>query len=285
MKIPHEVRLIRSATDVIDNIPEPFATEWGDDEFGVFQSFSVGHNVQRMRWIPAGSFMMGSPENEAGRFDNETQHRVELTQDYWLSDTPVTQAMWEAVMGTKPSHFKGVTNPVETVSWRDCQGFLARLNKRIGGLNLRLPTEAEWEYACRSGMQTATWVGELDLDANWATAPQLDLIAWYHENAAGTTQPVALKSPNYWGLYDMLGNVYEWCADWQGPYDANLLRDPPGPQTGLDRVLRGGSWSSGARLVRAAYRTADLPDLRYNFVGFRLARSSVPGPASKRGAP
>lgn len=254
--------------------PDRFAVEWGDDEHGIFQSFAVGHIVQRMRWIAPGKFLMGSPKHEVGRSDDETQHLVELTHGYWLADTPVTQALWEAVMRTNPSRFKGTHHPVDTVSWDDAQEFLVRLNEMIPGLDARLPTEAEWEHACRAGTTTATWVGDLE---NEIADPRLNPIAWYQANARDTTHSVAQKQANPWGLYDMLGNVWEWCADRYAAYDAAHVRDPASPDMGANRVLRGGGWLETARLVRAAHRRARRSDFRRDYVGFRLARGSGPG--------
>ena len=269
------------------DFPPPFAAEWGQDEHGLFIAFAVDRVVQRMRWIEPGSFMMGSPLNEVGRYDDEVQHRVELTEGIWLGDTPVTQALWQAVVGTNPSRFKGSDNPVESVSWFDCEQFVQRLNERVDGLDARLPTEAEWEYACRAGTTTATWIGDLHKGED-VRAPLLDSIAWYSGNAGGSTHPVAQKAANPWGLYDMLGNVYEWCADWKAAYPSNTVRDPVGPAQRADRVLRGGSWFSSARYVRASYREADSPDYRDALIGLRLARGPAPsqgsGATSKRGA-
>ncbi len=256
--------------------PDPFAIEWGHDKFGTFQSFAVENVVQRMRWIPPGTFMMGSPENEVGRYEDEFQHKVELTNGFWLGDTPVTQALWEVVMGTNPSQFRGPNNPVEQVSWQDCQEFIARLNVRIETLNARLPAEAEWEYACRAGTKTATWVGDLQ-HGQEVNASQLDTIAWYFGNANDRTCPVAQKRANPWGLYDMLGNVYERCADSSAPCDARPV-DESRDTLAIDRVLRGGSWYSHARHVRAAFRYVDPPDGRIEYVGLRLARSATRGP-------
>lgn len=273
--------------------PERCAAEWGQDvDYGVFMGFGVGpvkqRVVQRMRWIAPGSFVMGSPENEIGRDDDEAQHRVELTQGYWLADTPVTQALWEAVMETNPSHFKDPKCPVEFVTWDDCQRFITRLNELVPGLDARLPTEAEWEYACRAGTTTATWVGDLQKGQE-IRARLLDPVAWYYGNADGKTHPVAQKQANPWGLYDMLGNVYEWCADWHAPYDATTLYDPHGPAMGVRRVIRGGSWLGDARGVRAALRFALVPGFRDDSLGFRLARGPAPsqgsGATNTRGAP
>jgi len=250
--------------------PEPFAVEWGQDEYGIFQSFAVERVVQRMRWIPPGTFMMGSPANEVGRFDDEVQHRVELPQGYWLGDTPVTQALWEAVMGTNPSQFRGPSRPVETVSWDDCQEFIGRLNERVERLDARLPTEAEWEYACRAGTTTATWVG--DLHIRGTEALQLESIAWYLANSHASSHSVAQKASNPWGLYDMLGNVWEWCTDLFAPYDAITMKNPHGPAHGIKRVTRGGSWHTAAMRVRAARRDAIYREYCFERVGVRLAR-------------
>ncbi|MFO0759351.1 MAG: formylglycine-generating enzyme family protein [Byssovorax sp.] len=234
-----------------------------------------------MRWIRAGRFLMGSPGNERGRFEHETQHEVVLTRGYWMADTPVTQALWEAVMGENPSEFKGAYHPVERVSWSDCQMFMARANEKVSELFVRLPTEAEWEYACRGGTTGATWAGELDDVGNKASV--LDPIAWYAGNSPRSTHPVAEKAANPYGLYDMLGNVWEWCEDWADRYKATKDVDPAGPENGSDRVSRGGSLTDEARYVRAAYRNARSPDFRNVDLGFRLARSLTPSQSG--GAP
>ncbi|MCK6591998.1 MAG: formylglycine-generating enzyme family protein, partial [Polyangiaceae bacterium] len=238
-------------------LPEPWAAEWGGDFYGPFMSFAVGDVVQRMRWVPAGKFMMGSPEGEAGRYDDERLHLVVLRQGFWLADTPCTQALWQAVMGNNPSEYQSPDRPVENVSWYDCQVFLRELNRLIPGLETRLPTEAEWEYACRGGTTMATWVGDLDIRGE-NNAPVLNDIAWYGGNSGvgyelaegwdssrwpnkqyphtkAGTRPVARKLPNPLGLFDMLGNVYEWCKDWYGPYDDVPVMEPYGPRTGSDR--------------------------------------------------
>lgn len=267
--------------------PDPFAIEWGHDKFGTFQSFAVGSVVQRMRWIPPGTFMMGSPENEVGRFDNEVQHQVKITNGFWLGDTPVTQALWEVVMGANPSFFNGLDNPVEMVTWHECQDFIARLNKRIDGLEARLPTEEEWEYACRAGTKTATWAGNYEqVDGHFVL--WLDHIAWYMGNSTYDevewaskndqrfrqgTHAVKRKSPNPWGLYDILGNVYEYCADRQLEYQVKMgARENNKIESDL-RNIRGGSWRSLARYVRAANRAEDVA--QNNDLGFRLARSAT----------
>ncbi len=266
----------------------------GRDRFGLWLTFRLGEVEQRLRYIPPGRFMMGSPKNEAGRFDNETPHRVTLTQGFWLFDTPVTQALWTAVMKKNPSRFQSPQRPVEKVSWEECQTFIEKINRQIPGLDLRLPTEAEWEYACRAGATTATYAGDLEIKGE-RNAPILDGIAWYGGNSGvefelkdgwdtsdwkemqyprkkAGTHPVAQKAPNAWGLYDMLGNVWEWCSDWYGAYSGKDEIGPTGPEQGANRVLRGGCWDTRARIVRAAYRGSWHPDGRDGFLGFRCAR-------------
>jgi formylglycine-generating enzyme required for sulfatase activity len=266
-------------------------------------SFAVGAVVQRMRWVPPGRFVMGSPVGEPGRFDDERPHVVVLRQGLWLADTPCTQALWQAVMGDNPSEFVSPDRPVENVSWNDCQAFLGELNRLVPGLEARLPTEAEWEHACRGGTTGATWAGHLDIlgDNN---APALDAIAWYggnsgvefelgagrsssrwpdrqHPHTRAGTRPVGRKLPNPLGLFDILGNVYEWCEDWYGLFDDIPAVDPRGPRTGSYRVLRGGSWYSTARLVRAANRLAYVPGDSEAYLGLRLARGQAPSQESE----
>jgi formylglycine-generating enzyme len=250
-----------------------WAIEWGEDGHGVFAAFAVGaaseRVEQRMRWIPPGTFVMGSPETEAGRWILEgPQHDVTLTQGYWLGETPVTQALWLAVMRVNPSRFIGhLQRPVEQVSWDDCQEFIGQLNAQIVGLAARLPTEAEWERACRGGTRGATWVGEL---SGAETSSELDAVAWYHGNSR-STQPVGGKARNPYGLYDMLGNVWEWCADaGMREYTTEPLRNPLGQQ-GSSRIRRGGAWRSSAPGVRAAMRSAHERGYRHDRVGLRLA--------------
>ncbi|HEX9735206.1 MAG TPA: formylglycine-generating enzyme family protein, partial [Thermoanaerobaculia bacterium] len=245
------------------------APEWasaaGRDEYGLWASFEVEGVTQRMRWIPPGRFQMGSPETENGRWGDEgPRHWVVLTEGFWLAETPCTQEMWEAVMEDNPSHFVSPRRPVEQVSWEDCQQFLDRLNGRIRHLEVWLPTEAEWEYACRAGTETATWQGEGSIEE----------IAWF---GGESTQEVALKRPNPWGLYDMLGNVLEWCWDLKRSYKPGVAVDPEGHDMGAERVFRGGSWHDRARSVRAADRLWGLPGGRDRYLGFRLSRGQGSG--------
>ncbi|MGF1454872.1 MAG: formylglycine-generating enzyme family protein [Alphaproteobacteria bacterium] len=253
-----------------------WASEAGEDRFGRWADIRLGNARQRLRWIESGLFWMGSPEDEPERSDHEgPRHQVTLTSGFWLFDTPVTQALWQAVMGDNPSWFTGADRPVEQVSWDDVQQFLERINGRMPGLDLALPTEAQWEYACRAGTTTATYAGPMEILSS-DTAPVLDAIAWYRGNSGDGTHPVGQKAPNPWGLYDMLGNVWEWCADDKRPYGPGPATDPAGPHSRAERsssrALRGGAWSNHARFVRAAIRYAGTPDSRIGIIGFRCAR-------------
>ena len=213
--------------------------------------------------IPAGSFVMGSPEDEEGRRSDERQHEVRISQGFWMGKYEVTQEEWNAVMGANPSSFKGCGSrcPVETVSWNDIQEFIRRLNELASGSGsvYRLPTEAEWEYAARAGT-TGPRYGELDE------------IAW-HSGNSGRMHPVGQKGANAWGLHDMLGNVWEWTADWSGEYPSGAVTDPQGPETGSIRVDRGGGWVDDARYVRSASRGPSSAGGRNSFIGFRLVRT------------
>ena len=248
-------------------------------------------------WIPAGEFLMGSPSHEEGRDSDERQHEVRISQGFWMGKYEVTQGEWEAVMGGNPSDFEscGARCPVEQVSWPDVQGFIAKLNARESGKGnrYRLPTEAEWEYAARAGSAGATPEGELRILGK-SNAPELDGQAWYGGNSGVSyaggydcsgweerqyeaercgTHPVGMKRANAWGLHDMLGNVWEWTADWYGDYPSGMVEDPRGPSTGSYRVDRGGGWSSYARRVRSAARSYYSPGCRGGSIGFRLVRT------------
>jgi len=224
---------------------------------GQIETFRDGGLEIEMAWRPPGEFTMGSPKNEKGRSSNETQHKVVLTKGFWLGRTPVTQSQWQAVMGENPSHFKGESRPVECVSWHDAKKFIEALNHKAGQEKFRLPSEAEWEYACRAGT-TGPFAGELN-----------DM-GWHSENSGGETHDVGQKQPNAWDLHDMHGNVWEWCSDWYGAYSGQDETDPQGPSSGSGRVVRGGSWNNEARNCRSANRNRNLPDNRDNNLGFRL---------------
>lgn len=217
--------------------------------------------------VPPGTFMMGSPSNEPGRGNDEKRHRVTLTKGFYMQTTEVTQGQWKAVMGSNPSKFKncGDDCPVEKVSWNDVRKFIRKLNQREGGNKYRLPTEAEWEYAARAGS-----TGKFCFSGDNGN---LRKYAWYDRNSGGKTHPVAQKQPNAWGLYDMHGNVYEWCQDWYGDYPSASVTNPTGPSGGSYRVVRGGSWDFYARLCRSAYRYSFTPGGRFSNLGFRLLRN------------
>ncbi len=221
--------------------------------------------------IPAGHFDMGSPDDEAGRGSDEGPlHRVRIGRPFYMGRHEVTRAVWEKVTGSNPSYFKGPKLPVEQVSWDDCQGFLKKLNALVKGPGrFRLPTEAEWEWACRAGTRTRFCFGDADAD--------LAAHAWYAANSGNTTHPAGGKQPNAWGLYDCHGNVWEWCSDWYGKYEANpwpgVFRwqsDPQGPAAGSGRVLRGGSWDVTPVVCRSALRDLGGPSGRDDDVGFRV---------------
>ena len=224
-----------------------------------------GGAKMEMIWCGPGTFMMGSPSSEEGRFEDESQHKVTLTKGFWLGKFEVTQAQWASVMGSNPSRFKGDARPVETVSWSDCQIFINRLHA-ISGLAVRLPTEAEWEYACRAGSTGAV-----------AGTGLLGEMAWYDMNSENQTHDVGINKPNAWGFYDMHGNVLEWCSDWFSKQEAPSVAkvDPKGPPTGSFRMMRGGCWFYFARDCRSAYRLKRDPDVRNSIYGFRIACSSL----------
>jgi formylglycine-generating enzyme required for sulfatase activity len=230
--------------------------------------------------IPKGTFMMGSPESEEGRQKDETQHEVTISKDYYLGVYEVTQAQYEKVMGKNPSYFQGpkVGNenadlPVENVSWDDTVEFCKKLSdlpeeKKAGRL-YRLPTEAEWEYACRAGSKTA-----YAFDDEEGLLPEY---GWFKRNSSDRTHTVGLLEPNAWGLYDMHGNVWECCSDRYGDYPKGAVSDPSGPKVGSDRVYRGGGWPDGAALCRSASRFGLTPVDRVSSLGFRVALSSQSG--------
>jgi formylglycine-generating enzyme required for sulfatase activity len=212
-------------------------------------------------YIPAGTFVMGSPADESGRSEDETQHKVVLTKGFLMAATPVTQAQWEAVTGKHPSYFQGDNLPVEQVTYDEAVEFCRKLGIKEGK-RYRLPTEAEWEYACRAGSTTSYDTG--------SDGSALGEAGWYDVNSGGQTHPVGQKKPNAWGLFDMHGNVWQWCSDWYGPYPDAELTDPRGAQTVRDRVLRGGSWRDPAERCRSARRRYSASDARYYSIGFRV---------------
>jgi len=214
--------------------------------------------------IRPGKFMMGSPDSEQGhKADEGPQHQVTISKPFYMGMTEVTQAQYEAVMGTNPSNTKAPTNPVDSITWHEAVEFCRKLSEKTGK-TFRLPTEAEWEYACRTGTKTRFPFGDSE--------SALGDYAWYGSNSGDKTHPVGRKKPNAWGLYDMHGNVWEWCADWYGDYPKGAATDPQGPASGRDRFLRGGSWNNVAGSCRAASRRKFGPGSRFYIdIGLRCA--------------
>jgi formylglycine-generating enzyme required for sulfatase activity len=243
------------------------------------REFGSGNCRHEMMFIPKGEFLMGALEDDSDAYDDEKpRHKVILTRDFLMGKYPVTEALWESVMGSNPSHFKGVNKPVEKVSWFDVVEFCNKLSKReglepaytINGENVtcnwsakgyRLPTEAEWEYSARSGQRF-----------KYAGSNNVDEVAWYTNNSGKETHPVGLKKPNGFGLYDMSGNVFEWCWDRFGDYSSGTQTDPTGPDRGPIRVIRGGCWRYYARSARVSNRFGFDPSSRSYDLGFRLLR-------------
>lgn len=243
----------------------------------VADGFTIEGLGLEMVEIEPGTFWMGSLESEEGRGSDEKRHQVTLTQGFWMGKYEVTQGEWESLMGNHRSNFKssGKRAPVENVSWEDAKAFCQRLNEREKsagrlreGYEYKLPTEAQWEYACRAGTETRYSFGSEE------TA--LDQYGWYSSNSASTTHPVGQKQPNAFGLYDMHGNVWEWCEDWYDKdYPSASVTDPVGPASGSGRIERGGSWYRSAEFCRSASRYGDPSSFRDSDLGFRLALSSA----------
>ncbi|MEE9345242.1 MAG: formylglycine-generating enzyme family protein [Methylococcales bacterium] len=252
-----------------DVFPEPYAKDWGEDQYGPWVEFDYKGVFQRYRWNEPCTFLMGSPQQEAQRHPDEFQHHVEILKGFWMAETTVTQALWEIVMGNNPSRFKSRQRPVERISWHDVQQFINEINNFSEALSVRLPTEAEWEYACRAGTTTAFSFGEcitadmVNFDSNYA------YIGAEKGLYRKTTVEVGSLPCNAWGLYEMHGNVLEWCGD---------CYQEPGPravnsqiiEAYRPRILRGGSWFTGGRSARSACRDYFDPTEQFAFLGFRL---------------
>ena len=241
-------------------------------------SFTIGDVSFTMVSVSGGTFQMGATSEQVRYADSweSPVHSVTLS-DYWIGETEVTQALWQSVMGSNPSYFNGSNRPVEYVSWEDCQEFVNKLNNLLSGQlpagrQFRLPTEAEWEFAARGGNNATT-------QTKYAGSDNIDDVAWYEENSynKGSSHPdygthdVATKAPNALGLYDMSGNVFEWCQDWYGTYSINAQTDPTGPSTGSYRINRGGAWFFDARICRVSLRHYHFPSDSLNFFGLRIA--------------
>jgi len=222
--------------------------------------------------VQPGTFVMGSPENELGRDSKEIQHSVTFTQAFYIQTTEVTQGQWKAVMGNNPSYFSscGDNCPVEKVSWNDVMEFIISLNEKENKLEYRLPTEAEWEYAARAGSTSAFANGKIS-ETGCALDVNLNEMGWYCGNENSKTHPVAQKNANAWGLFDMHGNVWEWCNDWYDSYPDISVTNPTGPSSGTQRVLRGGDWGSPSQSSRSAKRSATFPSYCDSNFGFRLS--------------
>ena len=235
------------------------------------------------RWCPPGTFLMGSSDMERKDLadpaekawaENEVPHQVTLTEGFWMLETPVTFAMWKSVMKKLPRipilgfgrlflrifKHRWDSNPVWRVHWNDCQEFCRNLSSKVG-MRISLPTEAQWEYACRAGT-TGPYAGSLDE------------MGWYQSNSGGVVHPAAQKKPNAWGLYDMHGNVWEWCQDWYGSYPLGSVTNPTGPASGSCRALRGGGWDNSAGKCRSAFRFFIPPDICGGDISFRVIASS-----------
>lgn len=256
-----------------------FCPSCGHPIGGSSESFSMDSDILefevedvsfKMILVEHGHFMMGATSEQGDRYNDEKPvHKVTLTKDYYMGETQVTQALWKAVMGDNPSSFEGEERPVESVSWDDCQKFIRKLNRKLRsqlhGKSFRLPTEAEWEFAARGGNKSCGY--------QYSGSDDLDEVACYFDNSDDETCDVASFDSNELGIYDMSGNVWEWCHDWWGSYNRSAQTDPKGPSSGSRRVFRGGSWGSGVSWCRLAFRYNGYPDnIRYD-LGLRLALS------------
>ena len=231
------------------------------------QSFTVNGVSFDMMYVKGGTFTMGATSEQGSEADSDEKptHSVTLSS-FYICKYEVTQALWKAVMGSNPSSFKGDNLPVETVSWDDCQTFIRKLNA-MTGKNFRLPTEAEWEFAARGGNNSRGY--------KYAGSNNIETVAWYDDNSGSKTHVVGTKSPNELGIYDMSGNVLEWCQDWKGSYSSASQTNPTGASSGSSRVLRGGSWDCRARFCRSSSRGSDTPGGRYYGYGLRLVLSQL----------
>ena len=261
-----------------ESVDTAYATLKGN-RAGEEREFEIAPGVKMtFSWCPAGEFMMGSPKSEEGRDSrDEDQARVTLSKGFWISQTEVTQSQWAAVMGSNPldgigpygkphpESTKGPNRPIVGVSWEDAQVFMEKVNATLrneDGGKMSLPTEAQYEYAARAG------------EAGVYPGGSLDEVAWHEGNCGGYSHPVGKKDPNAWGLYDMHGNVMEWCSDWAGDYPEGAVSDPTGPKEGYSRMIRGGAWLTAAVGSKSGDRAFHFPpDTRSDYVGFRVAMS------------
>lgn len=245
------------------------SSESSSMDSGVLE-FEVEDVSFKMILVEHGSFTMGATSEQEDTFNDEKPaHKVTLTKDYYMGETQVTQALWKAVMGNNPSEFEGEERPVERVSWDYCQEFIRKLNKKLRsqlhGKSFRLPTEAEWEFAARGGNKSCGY--------QYSGSDDLDKVACYSGNSGRETCDVASFAPNELGIYDMSGNVWEWCYDWYGSYNHSAQTDPKGPLSRALRVFRGGSWHDVVGGYRLSCRCCNGPGISFSFLGLRLALS------------
>ena len=247
--------------------PAPRRNSTSHSSSTVSLSAELNKLINNMVYVSGGTFTMGatSEQGSDARSDEKPTHSVTLSS-YYICKYEVTQALWRAVMGSNPSNFKGDNLPVESVSWNDCQTFINRLNSYTGR-NFRLPTEAEWEFAARGGNYSRHY--------KYSGSNYIGDVAWYDNNSGNRTHPVGTKQPNELGLYDMSGNVYEWCSDWDGSYSSYSQSDPTGPNSGSCRVERGGSWYGYAWSCRSSNRFSFPPGIRNFDLGLRLVLSQL----------
>jgi formylglycine-generating enzyme required for sulfatase activity len=298
-----------------DTVAKPaWASASGKDQYGTWADLVVKGVTQRFRLIPGGTFTMGCDDAESNaawlqgnKFPEKAnltdflapQLIVVLSHSYWMADSTCTQELWTSVMGSNPSMYHdNKLRPVEEASWNDCMDFLDKVKQLVPDLQIRLPTEAEWEYACRAGTKTALYTGDI-VYIGRNNVPSLDSIAWYSGNSGiddphilstnssslldmqypndhSGTHPVRQKLPNAWGLYDMIGNVAQLCSDWFGPYPSDKIIDPSGSITGSERVTRGTSFYDFPNYCRSASRSSFRPRVQSSINGFRLCISAKP---------
>ena len=266
-----QITLTKEATAIQQSVvSQPIVAQQSVAQTPVTKSDNItipvkdGISIDMVR-VGAGTFTMGAtPEMEDPNSDEKPTHQVTLTNDYYIGKYEVTQALWKAVIGNNPSHFKNDNLPVENVSWNDCQEFLSKLNI-ITGKTFRLPTEAEWEYAARGGKKGRGY--------QYSGSNKLSDVAWYYNNSKKKTHPVGLKQANELGIYDMTGNVWEWCQDWYDKYSSSSQINPIGTTSGFCRVFRGGCWNNGYRFCRSSLRYINTPGYRDNILGLRVVLS------------
>ena len=231
---------------------------------GQNKDYTVNGVTFKMIYVKSGTFIMGATSEQTGAYSDELPAHSVTLGNYYIGETEVTQELWTAVMGSNPSRFSGnMQCPVEMVSWNDCQTFISKLNE-LTRATFRLPTEAQWEFAARGGNNSQGYI--------YSGSNTIDDVAWYASNSSSTTHPVKTKAPNELGIYDMSGNVWEWCSDWWGGYTSSAQTDPTGPNTGSRRVFRGGSWYSIATHSRITIRDNCAPSISGKNAGLRLAQ-------------